>query len=253
MEIGATKEPSHYVDKEFRFQVLRIQKKGRRVVLSRAAALRGENSRSRAEARENLSVGAVVTGRVASLTDFGAFIDLGGIQGLVHVSEISRSRIEHPKDVLKPGQEVQVKVLKLEKGGRRISLSMRALQPDPWQGLSEKYPEGSTVKGRVEKTTNFGSFIRLEPGITGLLPVSAMSLPRGATAARVYPPGKNVTVQVVSVDRRRQRISLAPEGSTMEGSRRDYKAYVEDQRKTEAGEGFNALADAFRRLQDSSD
>ena len=253
MELGAAQEPSEYLDKTFEFQVLRVQKKGRRVVLSRAALLRGERAKARSEARNKLSAGSVVTGRVASLTDFGAFVDLGGVQGLVHVSEMSRQRIEHPSDMLEVGQEVEVKILKLEKGGRRISLSMRALQPDPWQEIHDRFPTGSVVTGTVEKTTNFGAFIELEPGLTGLLPASVISLPRDASLARVYPPGKKVQVQIGSVDSRRQRISLTLEGSAMEGSRSDYQAYVREQRQGESSQGFNALADAFRKLDSDKD
>ena len=248
MELGAAKDPSEYLDKTLEFQVLRVQKKGRRVVLSRAALLRGERAKVRSEARGKLTAGSVVTGRVASLTDFGAFVDLGGVQGLVHVSEMSRQRIEHPSDVLEVGQEVEVKILKLEKGGRRISLSMRALEPDPWQEIHDRFPDGSVVTGKVEKTTSFGAFIELEPGLTGLLPAAVISLPRDASLARVYPPGKAVQVQIVSVDSRRQRISLTLEGSALEGSRNDYKSYVRDQRQSEPTQGFNALADAFRKL-----
>ena len=248
MELGAAKDPSEYLDKTLEFQVLRVQKKGRRVVLSRAALLRGERAKVRSEARGKLTAGSVVTGRVASLTDFGAFVDLGGVQGLVHVSEMSRQRIEHPSDVLEVGQEVEVKILKLEKGGRRISLSMRALEPDPWQEIHDRFPDGSVVTGKVEKTTSFGVFIELEPGLTGLLPAAVISLPRDASLARVYPPGKEVQVQIVSVDSRRQRISLTLEGSALEGSRNDYKSYVREQRQSEPTQGFNALADAFRKL-----
>ncbi len=248
MELGGAKEPSEYLDKTLQFQVLRVQKKGRRVVLSRAALLRGERSKARSDARDKLTAGSVVTGRVASLTDFGAFVDLGGVQGLIHVSEMSRQRVEHPSDVLEVGQEVEVKILKLEKGGRRISLSMRALQPDPWQAIHERFADGSVVTGKVEKTTSFGAFIELEPGLTGLLPASAIALPRDASLARVYPPGKDVQVQIVSVDSRRQRISLTLEGSTLEGSRGDYQAFVRDQHQAEPTQGFNALADAFRKL-----
>ena len=248
MELGVAKDPSEYLDKTLEFQVLRVQKKGRRVVLSRAALLRGERAKIRSEARDKLSAGSVVKGRVASLTDFGAFVDLGGVQGLVHVSEMSRQRVEHPGDIVEVGQEIEVKILKLEKGGRRISLSMRALEPDPWQEIHDRFPDGSVVTGKVEKTTSFGAFIELEPGLTGLLPASVISLPRDASLARVYPPGKQVQVQIVSVDSRRQRISLTLEGSALEGSRSDYQAYVRDHRDTEPTQGFNALADAFRKL-----
>ncbi len=254
MEIGQAKAPEGYLDQTFRFRPLRIQKKGRRIVLSRAAELKAERARLRAETRKSFVEGAVLQGKVASLTDFGAFVDLGGgVQGLIHVSEISRERISQPSEKLAVGQEVRVKVRKLEKGGKRISLSMRALEPDPWQGILKRYPRGSMVRGKVEKATDFGAFIQLEPGLTGLLPTSAMSIPRETTPARVYPPGKEVEVQIVSIDPRRHRISLAPEGSALEGSRLDYKDYIKSQQKGGPGTGFNALASALRKLQRPAD
>jgi small subunit ribosomal protein S1 len=254
MEIGQAKEPEIYLDQTFRFRPLRIQKKGRRIVLSRAAELKADRARSRAETRKKLVEGAILQGRVASLTDFGAFVDLGGgVQGLIHVSEISRERVGEPSEKLAVGQEVTVKIRKLEKSGKRISLSMRALEPDPWQGILKRYPRGSMVRGKVEKATDFGAFIELEPGLTGLLPASAMSIPRETTPARVYPPGKEVAVQIVSIDPRRQRISLAPEGSALEGSRVDYKDYIKSQQKGGPGTGFNALANALRKLQQPAD
>ena len=250
MEIGQAESPKRYLDKTFHFRPLKIQKKGRRIVLSRAAHLKAELAKRRAEARKRLVEGAVLEGRVASLTDFGAFVDLGGgIQGLVHVSEMSRQRVADPGEKLAVGQKVMVKVHKVEKKGKRISLSMRALEPDPWQGILKRYPRGSLVRGRVEKATSFGAFIELEPGLTGLLPASAMSIPRETTPARVYPSGKEVSVQIVSIDPKRQRISLAPEGWALEGTRRDYKTYVKDQQRSGPTAEFRALADAFRKLQ----
>ena len=254
MEIASPKAPRNYVDKTFEFHVLKVQKKGRRVVLSRASHLRGERSAQRDEIRDRLSAGSIVKGKVASLTDFGAFVDLGGVQGLVHVSEISRNRINSPSDVLEVGQEIEVKVLKLEKGGRRISLSMRALEPDPWREVKEKFPEGSTQIGKVEKAATFGAFIALEPGLTGLLPLSAMSIPRDTSPARVYPPGREVKVLVMSVDSRRRRISLALPGSTLEGTQTDFKSYVKEQNRSAGGAaGFNAMEAAFKRIGDNAD
>ena len=250
MEIGDVQEPGSYLDKTFLFRVLRLQGKGRRIVVSRAAQLRNEKSRQRNELRKRLKQGVELQGTVASLTDFGAFVDLGGAQGLVHVSEISHRRVEHPRDVLSEGQEVRVKVLKVEQGGRRISLSIRALEPNPWKDLADRFPRGAVVQGTVEKANQIGAFIELAPGLTGLLPARSMNIPRETNPARAYPPGKQVSVQIVSVDPRRQRIALALEGSGLEGSRTDYQEYQRKSRQTGDGEGFNALASALKRLQD---
>lgn len=252
MELGHSKSPETYLDKSFPFRILKIQKRGRRVVLSRAVELRSERDKARAEAQKQLEPGASLTGKVASLTDFGAFVELGGgLQGLVHVSEISRQRIEKPSEVLSVGDEVEVKVLRMDKGGKRISLSIRQLQPDPWADIQKRFPPGAIVDGKVQKAESFGAFVELEPGLIGLLPTAAMSIPRETSPARIYHPGKEVRVQVVAVDSRRQRIALALEGSSVEGTRVDYQSYVRSH-KTETEQGFNALADAFRKLQDKA-
>jgi ribosomal protein S1 len=249
MELDPIAEPESYLDKTFPFRVLKIQGKGRRIVLSRTSLLREEHAHHAAETAAKLHAGMTVKGKVASLTDFGAFVDLGGVEGLVHVSEISRQRVQKPADALQVGQEVEVKVLKVEKGGRRVSLSMKALEPDPWREIKEKYPEGAVVTGKVERTDKPGAFIQLEPGLVGLLPTSEMGLPREAIPARAYPKGKEVRVQVVGVDPKRRRISLAPEGSQIEGTRGDYQAYVKQQRKEAEAIGFNALAAALQKLK----
>lgn len=249
MELGKVHAPKDYLDKSFDFAVLRIEDSGRRVVLSRTKVLQGRRSKKRAELRQKIQPGADIEGRVASLTKFGAFVDVGGVQGLVHVSEISRNRVEDPASVLKLGQKVKVKVLKVEQGGKRISLSMKALEPDPWKSVSERFPEGSIVQGTVERTASFGAFVALEPGLTGLLPASVMNLPRDASINRMYSPGKQLSVMVMSVDPRRRRISLALEGSQTEGSRSDFENFKKAQHEQESSGGFNALAAAFQKIE----
>jgi ribosomal protein S1 len=248
MELDPIADPQSYLDKSFDFRILKIQGKGRRIVLSRTALLREVQERTASAVRERLQAGSVMKGKVSSLTDFGAFVDLGGVEGLVHVSEISQRRVAKPADALQVGQEVEVKVLKVEKGGRRVSLSMKALEPDPWREVKEKYSEGAVVTGKVERTGPPGAFIELEPGLVGLLPTSEMGLPREAIPARAYPPGKEVKVQVVGVDPRRRRISLAPEGSRVEGTRGDFAAYLKQQKKDEAV-GFKPFAAALQKLK----
>jgi ribosomal protein S1 len=248
MEIGDPLDPKDYVDKTYDFFVLRIENEGKRIVVSRVSHLRQEQKALQAAARGQIKTGAVLTGKVVTIKDFGAFVDLGGVQGLVHISELARRRVERTEDVVHEGDDVQVKVLKVDKGGRRISLSMKALEPDPWRDVAKKYPVGSTQQGRVEKVERFGAFVQLEPGLSGLLPASKMSIPAGTTAARVFRPGREVTVQVLSVDSRRQRISLGLEGDSSEGSRSDFESYLHGQRQ-ESG-GFNALAAALEKLQE---
>ncbi len=253
---GKLKAPKDYLDQTYEFSVLRIEDNGRRVVLSRGKSPEGaradespsEPTQKRIPKRQKIEVGAEIEGKIASLTKFGAFVDVGGVQGLVHVSEISRSRVEDPAQVLSVGQQVKVKVLKVEQGGKRISLSMKALAPDPWKGVADRFPEGSVVQGTVERTAKFGAFIALEPGLTGLLPASVLSLPRDASINRMYHPGKQLSVMVMSVDPRRRRISLALEGSQSEGSRSDFESYKKTQ-QVDTDTGFNALAAAFQKVQ----
>ncbi len=253
MELGHPRSPKEYLDQSFPFRVLKVQKRGRRVVVSRTASLKSERSKLRDERRQEIEAGATLEGRVASLTDFGAFVDLGaGIQGLVHISEISHQRIEKPQDVLEVGQEINVKVLAVEKGGKRISLSMRALESNPWSDISDRFPVGTIISGKVQRTTRHGAVIELAPGITGLLPTSAMSLPPDASVARAFPPGRDVSLQIVNIDDRRHRISLAPEGSAVEGTWHDFQSYRKGQGE-EKGQGFNALADALKKAQIDAD
>lgn len=246
IELGEAGDPESYIDRDFAFQVLRVESKGRRVVVSRAAALRSSRTQQARETLTRVEVGSVVRGRVASLVEFGAFVDLGGVKGLVHISEISHRQVRKAEDVLQLGQEVEVKVLKVQNGGKRISLSMKALEPDPWQGVSERYKEGQQVDGVIERTNRYGAFISLEPGLTGLLPMSEMNLPRGANAERSFPPGKKIQVQVLSVSPGQKRISLGLEGSRVEGSSADFKAFKTRQ---EEASGFNSLAAAFQKLK----
>jgi small subunit ribosomal protein S1 len=252
MELRQPRSPKSYLDQDYLFQVLRVRSRGRQIVLSRARHLRRERTQQRDAALGRLEAGAHITGKVVSLTDFGAFVDLGGVQGLVHRSEISRRPVDDPAAVLEVGQEVDVAILKIERGGQRISLSMRALEPDPWRDAAKKYPVGTSIEGRVERTESFGAFIELEPGLTGLLPSAAMGLPAETIPARAFPPGKLVRVQVQSVDPRRHRIALIREGAQMGGTEADYRDYKKKQSDDSRG-GFNSLAGALAELQVKED
>lgn len=204
MELGRPKSPNAYMDRELDFRVVKFQRRGRRVVLSRAELLK----KKRDQVLEGLQKGAVAQGIVTSLPDFGAFVDLGGVEGLVHVSELSRQRIKKPTDMLELGQQVEVKVLKIEKGGDRISLSMKALEPNPWDDVAKKYPRGSEFEGKVLRKADFGLFVELEPDVEGLIHVSQFPPGKGIDDDDVQ-PGKTVQGWIREVEPKRERISLS--------------------------------------------
>ncbi len=246
LELNGARPPESYLDNTYSFYVMRIQRRGKRIVLSRAELLKAEQRELRERVGRKIKTGAVLEGTVANLADFGAFVDLDGIQGLVHVSELSRDRVSHPSEVVEEGQKVEVKVLRVENDGRRISLSMKALQPDPWKAVAGELEEGTIVTGTVERTADFGAFVRVAPGVTGLLPTANMAIPRDASPARAYPPGKEVQVLLASIDRKRHRISLALEGAATEGTKQDLESFRREQ-DADANGGFNALAAALQK------
>ncbi|HEX2799091.1 MAG TPA: S1 RNA-binding domain-containing protein [Thermoanaerobaculia bacterium] len=210
IDLGRHEEPAlaAYVGQTYDFRVLEYSEDGRRVVVSRAALLRAEQDEKAALTREKIAVGAVLPGRVRSLTDFGAFVDLGGVDGLVHVTEISRRRIAHPKDILTVGQEVSVKVTKLAGEGKRISLSMKELEADPWQTLPERFAPGASFTGTVARHADFGLFVEVEPGVDGLVHVSALP-PGVALKDPSVADGQTVQGWVKEVDPKQRRLSLS--------------------------------------------
>jgi small subunit ribosomal protein S1 len=197
-----------FVGQTFDFRILEYTEDGRRVVVSRAALLREDQAAKAEDVREKIVPGAVLKGRVRSLTDFGAFVDLGGLDGLVHVTEISRRRVAHAKDALTVGQEVDVKVLKVEQEGKRISLSMKELEADPWQGLAQRLVPGASFNGKVVRHAEFGMFVEVEPGVDGLVHVS--QLPPGvALKDETVAVGTCVNGWVKEVDSEHRRLSLS--------------------------------------------
>lgn len=209
IEIGNPRSPKRYLDKTFDFRVLEIQKGGRRVVLSRAEALKAEREARAKLVRERLKPNEELEGKVTSITTFGAFVDLGGgIEGLVHISELSRKRVEHPKELVQVGQEVKVTVLKIEKGGQRISLSMKRLEDDPWEGVADRFPPGEKFTGKILRKTDFGMFVELESGLEGLVHLSRLLL--GTTLEdESFEVGNEIEVWVHEVDSKRRRLSLS--------------------------------------------
>ncbi|MCK6556659.1 S1 RNA-binding domain-containing protein [Candidatus Binatia bacterium] len=215
-------EAAAYIGQRLRFRVTRIDAGGRNIVVSRRVLLEDEAAEQAAATWERIHVGAVLEGRISSVQDYGAFVDLGEVEGLIHVSEIGYGRVGHPSEVLRSGQSVVVKVLKVEpapEGGRsRVALSMRALEDDPWATAGERFPAGATVPGIVRRLENFGAFVEIAPGLDGLVHVSKLALDRRVSHPRqVVAVGDRVEVTVLAVDPGQRRLTL----SMVEQARRE--------------------------------
>jgi small subunit ribosomal protein S1 len=227
-------EPAAYIGQRFRFRLTKIESGGRNIVVSRRTLLEAEAAEQAARTWERIEVGAVLQGRVSSVRDFGAFVDLGEVDGLIHVSELGHARVSHPSEVLEVGQVVEVKVIKLEPGdasGRgRVGLSLRALAPDPWATARERFPVGASVRGVVRRLESFGAFVEIAPGLDGLVHVSKLALDRRIAHPRqVVSVGDEVDVTVMAVDEAQRRISL----SMVEHARRERDAQEATQRSDE--------------------
>jgi len=228
-------EGAQYVGQRLRFRITKLEAGGRNVVVSRRQLLEEEAAEQARAVWAELRVGATVAGTVTSLRDFGAFVDLGGVDGLIHVSELGHARASHPSDVLQVGQRVEAQVVKLEpdpKGGRgRVGLSLRALAPDPWATAAERFPVGASVRGTVRRLEQFGAFVELAPGLDGLVHVSRLALDRRVSHPRqIVSIGDAVDVTVVELDVAKRRIGL----SMVEGAKQAKDAAeAEERRDTE--------------------
>jgi small subunit ribosomal protein S1 len=331
--LGKIENPDAFLNQTLEFRVTELSDDGRRIVVSRAALLKEAAAERAAETRARIQPGAELTGRVKTLTPFGAFVDLGGVDGLLHVSEMSRRRVTDPKDVVAIGQEVRVKVIKVENDGKRISLSMKDAEPDPWYDVADRYTPGTPFTGRIVRSTDFGYFvevepgldglvhvsqlphgikpgdtdvaigttvqgwvrevdpskkrlslslravavndpwesvnqrypigrvvegtvdhgaapgifIELEPGLTGLIPNSEISVPPGSDPTQAHRAGEKLMVRIMSVDANRKRISLSHEAAKAAADREEYTKYM-DERNEDSGE--SAMALAFKRAME---
>jgi small subunit ribosomal protein S1 len=212
IENGFCADPAPYVGRSLEFMITKLGDAKGGVVLSRRQLLRKSEAEAAKERLATLKPGDELEGRVRRLEAFGAFVDLGGLDGLVHVSEVSHSRLTHPKDVLREGQHVKVRVLRIEpdvSGKSRIGLSIKAALPDPWEGIEQRFQPGQTAEGVVARLTDFGAFVTVAPGIDGLVHVSEAALGRVRHVKDVLAPGDKVQVVVKSIDAARHRMALS--------------------------------------------
>ena len=209
VDVRPVKDTSHFEGKEIEFKVIKLDKKRNNVVVSRRAVLEATLGEERKALLENLQEGTVVKGIVKNITDYGAFVDLGGIDGLLHITDLAWRRVKHPSEVLEVGQEVEAKVLKFDQDKQRVSLGMKQLGEDPWSGLTRRYPQGTRLFGKVSNLTDYGAFVEIEQGIEGLVHVSEMDWTnKNVHPSKVVQLGDEVEVMILEIDEDRRRISL---------------------------------------------
>jgi small subunit ribosomal protein S1 len=251
-------DPEPYVGTRHEFRITRFERgRGNRVnlVVSRRALLEEEASRQAEETRAHLEVGAVMPGRVTSLKPYGAFVDLGGIEGMLHISELGHTRVEHPKDVLSEGQNVEVQVIKIEQTGdpkrpERIGLSLKSMTSDPWDEVADRFPEGMFLHGTVVRLQPFGAFVELAPGIEGLVHISELAAGKRINNPReVCREGDRVEVKILGIDQERRRISLSMSAAVEAADKAEEADRIEHY-KPAAPKGLGTLGDLLKNKLD---
>ncbi|WP_269843672.1 30S ribosomal protein S1 [Bacterioplanes sanyensis] len=209
VDVRPVRDTAHLEGKELEFKVIKLDAKRNNVVVSRRAVLEAANSQEREELLANLQEGQSIKGIVKNLTDYGAFVDLGGVDGLLHITDMAWKRIKHPSEIVAVGDEIDVKVLKFDRERNRVSLGLKQLGDDPWVNITERYPENARVKARVTNLTDYGCFAELEEGVEGLVHVSEMDWTnKNIHPSKVVQVGDEVEVMILDIDEERRRISL---------------------------------------------
>ena len=246
IDIVRTEDPDVHVGKTYAFRVIEYKNGGKDVVLSRRKVLEDEQRAHAAEARKAIVPGAVITGRVASVVDFGAFVDLGGgVQGLLHVSEMGWSRVSNPNEVVAPGDQITVKVLRVDEATQKISLGLKQLQDDPWATVSARYEVGQVYRGRVSRIADFGVFVELEPEFTGLIPAAETGVDRNMDLRKAFQVGASIDVVVLEVDAASRRIRLSKTAVAEQQEQAEVREYAA-RADAAPGPSVSALAEKLR-------
>lgn len=234
--IPASLVENHYVEdfadykgNKLTLKVVELDKEHNRVILSHRAVLDEEQSKKKGEVLQRIEAGDTVEGIVQRITDFGAFVDIGGIDGLVHISQLSHEHVEKASDIVKEGDKIKVKVLSVDRDNERISLSLKETQPGPWSDIEDKVKPGQVIEGKVRRLVNFGAFVEVVPGVEGLVHISQISNRHIGTPQEVLEEGQEVKVKVLDVSEKDKRISLSIKEVEKEQEQAEYKQYQKEE------------------------
>lgn len=237
-----------------RLKVEELDPENNRVILSRKAVEQAENDVKKASLLDSLNEGDVIKGKVARLTNFGAFVDIGGVDGLVHVSELSHEHVQSPEDVVSVGQEVDVKVKSVEKDSERISLSIKDTLPTPFENIKGKFHENDVIEGKVIRLANFGAFVEIAPGVQGLVHISEIAHKHIGTPSEVLEPGQQVSVKILGIDEENERISLSikatlPNEDVIESDEATTQSYLSNETDEDNPKLGDVFGDKFKNLK----
>jgi small subunit ribosomal protein S1 len=249
IDIVRTTDTAAHVGQAYRFKIIEYTDGGKDLVVSRRKQLEEEQRAGAADVRKSIVPGAVLTGRVVSVPEFGAFVDLGGVQGLLHVSEMSWTRVNSPSEVVAPGDQITVRVLRVDDANGKIALGLKQLQDDPWTTLAAKYEAGQVRTGRVMRLADFGAFVELEPGVTGLMPFAESGADRNADMRKAFPIGSELEGVVLEVDAAARRIRLSRKAVAEQREQaevRDYAARPDAEPAASMGSIADTLRDALK-------
>ncbi|MBU8597739.1 30S ribosomal protein S1 [Shouchella clausii] len=242
---------SDYKGKQLRLKVTEIDKDNNKLILSQRAVLDAEIEEKKKQVLHSLSAGDVVEGKVQRLTSFGAFVDVGGVDGLVHISQIAHERVEHPSDVLSEGQEVKVKVLSVDPDSERVSLSIKEMLAGPWENIESKFSAGDIVTGTVKRLVSFGAFVEIAPGVEGLVHISQISKRHIGTPQEVLEEGQQVQAKVLEVSEADRRVSLSIREASEEQERKETRAYEKPANDEPSGFSLgDMIGDQLKKYRD---
>lgn len=242
---------SDYKGKQLRLKVTEIDKDNNKLILSQRAVLDAEIEEKKKQVLHSLSAGDVVEGKVQRLTSFGAFVDVGGVDGLVHISQIAHERVEHPSDVLSEGQEVKVKVLSVDPDSERVSLSIKEMLAGPWENIESKFSAGDIVTGTVKRLISFGAFVEIAPGVEGLVHISQISKRHIGTPQEVLEEGQQVQAKVLEVSEADRRVSLSIREASEEQERKETRAYEKPANDEPSGFSLgDMIGDQLKKYRD---
>ena len=245
IDVVRNTDPALHAGRVYHFRITEYKEGGRNLVVSRRVLLEAAQQANAAEVRKSIVEGAVLPGRVASVREFGAFVDLGGVQGLLHVSEMAWERVADPSQIVKPGDEITVKVLRVDPDKEKISLGLKQLAADPWSRAGHTYHAGEMRRGRITRIAEFGPFVELEPGIEGLVPASESGVARDTDMKKAFRVGDEVQVVVLDVDPTARRIRLSVTAVQKMREADETREYT-DRTDAAAPERFGTLADKLR-------
>lgn len=239
------KEPAEYIGSHLTFRIQEYKNEGKNIIVSNRVILEEQANAEKAKLADSLKVGMTVKGTVKSIESYGAFVDLNGFQALLPISEVSHVRVADLSTILKPGQEIEAKIIKTDWAHERVSLSLKELEKDPWDGIEEKFPVGTELEGTISRVADFGVFINLAPAVDGLVHISKLPVERNTNLKKVYKAGDVLSVTVESVDTEEKRIALAPVVSNEEQD--NATEYFNSKADDDDGETYNPFAAFFKK------